>query len=227
MSKTYPLAAVLVLGCLLAACGQDKDQAGNAEQASSAQTALIEAMVNREEIAQRASGLTLAELFPDAGHSKVLDDAFRADVVSVDAGRAFGDHMDADPNTGVEVRDFDDPEASWRSFHVRVKVVEVYSGDVEVGTELTLGLAFGRGLDEKVVSEGLMSMGQIVALTALGDFVVPYDPSITPVVWDGAFLSPVEGELVPWPAVSEGEGPEASMVSRFDTLPELRQIGSA
>ena len=77
----------------------------------------------------------------------------------------------------------------------------------------------------EVVSEGLVSMGDIVVFTSPGDFFAPYDTSI-PVVLDGAFLSPVEGDRVPFPAVSEGGGAAASLVSRLDTLPELRKIAS-
>jgi hypothetical protein len=190
---------------------------------AASQAAVLEAMVNRGAIGMRASGLTFEELFPRTGRSEVLADAFRADVVGVDAGRAFGGFLDDRPTGELP---FDDPHADWRSFHVRVKVVEVYAGDVEVGAELTIGLAFGPRLEMDVVSEGFMSMGQIVVCTARGGFVVPYDPAITPVVRDGAFLSPVEGERVPWPAVTENGGFEASVVSHFDTLPELRKIAS-
>jgi hypothetical protein len=205
------------------ACGQATlgSGSGGASELSpeAAEAALIEAMVNREAIGMRASGLTFAELFPQAGQSEVLADAFRADVVAVEAGRAFGGSLDDDPLGELP---FDDPQADWRSFHVRVEVVEVFSGDVTVGQELTIGLAFGSGLEMEVVSAGLMSMGNIVVFTAPGHFFLPYDSS-TPVVWNGAFLSPVEGDRVPFPAVSEGGG-EASLVSRLDTLPELRKV---
>lgn len=222
-------AVALALVCLVDSCGQettDKPRSGSlAEETSTAsEAAFIEAMVNREDIAQRASNLTLAELFPRTGQSKVLADAFRADVVSVDAGRAFGDHFDGDPKTGIEDLAFDDPDASWRSFEVTIQVVEVYSGDVKVNTALTIGLAFGREIEMNVVSDGLMSMGQIAVFTAQGDFVVPYDRSITPVVRDGAFLSPVEGDQVPWPALGGSMDSEGSLVSQIETLTELRQL---
>ncbi len=199
---------------------------GSATEQSPAalETALIEAMVSREDIVERASSLTLAELFPAAGASKVLADAFRADVVHVDEGRAFVDTFDPAQASGIEEIAFDDPRADWRSFHVRLKVLESYSGDVEVGSEVTIGIAFGRDVEMKIVAEGLMSMSELVVFTAPGDFVVPYDPTIRPVLWDGAFLSPVEGDQVPWPAVSEGGGHEASLVSNFDNLSELRKI---
>ena len=229
MSKTYRSAVALIALCLVGACGQATPGSGSAGASSelspeAAEAALIEAMVNRASMGARASGLTFTELFPQVGESRALADAFRADVVAVEAGRAFGGSLDFDDDPFGEVP-FDDPEADWRSFHVRVQVVEVFSGDVTVGQELTIGLAFGSGLEMEVVSEGLVSMGDIVVFTRPGDFVVPYDPSITPVVWDGAFLSPVEGDRVPFPAVSL-EGGAAPAVSRFDTLSELRKIAS-
>jgi len=226
MPRLHRSVLALALVCLVTACGQATPGSGSGGaselQPEAAEAALIEAMVNREAIVARASGLTFAELFPQAGQSEVLADAFRADVVAVEAGRAFGGSLDFDDDPFGEVP-FDDPEADWRSFHVRVEVVEVFSGDVTVGQELTIGLAFGSGLEMEVVSAGLMSMGNIVVFTRPGGFVVPYDPSITPVVRDGAFLSPVEGDRVSFPAVSEGGG-EASLVSRLDTLPELRKV---
>jgi hypothetical protein len=212
--------------CLVTACGQATPGSGSGQASElspeAAEAALIEAMVNREAIVARASGLTFTELFPQVGESKALADAFRADVLAVDAGRAFGGSLDDDPLGELP---FDDPQADWRSFHVRVEVVEVFSGDVTVGQELTVGLAFGSALEMEVVSAGLMSMRDIVVFTRPGDFVVPYDPSITPGVWDGAFLSPVEGDRVPFPAVSDGGG-AAPALSRFDTLPELRTVAS-
>lgn len=230
MSALFRTVVALLLVGLVGACGQtttgQDSGSGSQRDPAASEAALIEAMINRESIASRASNLTLDELFPRTGQSEVLDNAFRADVISVDAGRAFGDHMDGTPETGIEELPFDDPKASWRSFEVQVKVTELYSGDVKPGSELTIGLAFGRGLDLEVVSEGLLSMGEIVVFTALGGFVVPYDPSITPVVWDGAFLSPVEGGRVPWPAVTEDGGFEAEVASNFDTLIELRRIAS-
>lgn len=225
-------AVMLILVCLVGACGQaTTDEPGSdslaEESPAVSEAALIEAMVNREDIAQRASNHTLAELFPLTGPSEVLAAAFRADVLSVDAGRAFGDHFDEDPKTGIEELAFDNPNASWRSFEVTLQVVEVYSGDVKVGAELTIGLAFGREIELNVISEGLKSMGQIAIFTAQGDFVVPYDESITPVVQDGAFLSPVEGDKVPWPAVGGSTDSQESLVSQLDTLTELRRVKSS
>lgn len=225
MPRLHRSALAFALVCLVAACGQATPGSGSGRASGlspeAAEAALIEAMVNREAIGARASGLTFTELFPQVGESRALADAFRADVVAVEAGRAFGGSLDFDDDPFGEVP-FDDPEADWRSFHVRVEVVEVFSGDVTVGQELTIGLAFGSGTEMEVVSEGLMSMGDIVVFTGPGHFFLPYDSS-TPVVWDGAFLSPVEGDRVPFPAVSEGGG-EASLLSRIDTLSELRGL---
>ncbi|MEJ7706078.1 MAG: hypothetical protein WKF82_01685 [Nocardioidaceae bacterium] len=56
--------------------------------------------------ATKSSGLLP---FLEAGSTGPLDrgkgrrKAFRADVVSVDAGRAFGDHLDGTPETGIEL----------------------------------------------------------------------------------------------------------------------------
>lgn len=223
-------AASLLLVVLVAACGQATTAgsgtgSASEESASSLEAELIQTMVDREQAVLRPSRLTLLELFPVAGQSEVLADAFRADVLSVDPGRGFDNNLDENMVVLGPVQEvpFDDPRADWRSFEVRVKVAEVYWGEVTVGTELTIGLAFDAGTELNLVSGGFASMGQVVAFTARGDFVVPYDPAITPVLWDGAFLSPVYGDRVPWPVLSE-PGSGASVVSHLDTIAELRQI---
>lgn len=229
MTKLPTVAALLM--CFVTACGPTTSMPGSGSRPDKsmeiAEAALVNAMMNREAIAQRASELTLDELFPARGRSEILASAVRANVLGVDEGRAFGDRMSGGSDTTtIPELPFDDPAASWRSFEVRVRVVEVYAGDAKVDSEITIGLAFGKELERSVVIDGLMSMDQIVVFIARGDFVVPYDSALLPVVRDGAFLSPVEGERVPWPALAE-ERPEAGVLSNFDTLAELRSITSS
>lgn len=80
--------------------------------------------------------------------------------------------MDGVPGQ-VELATFDDPSAQWRSFHVEVRIREVFAGHVATGQLVTLALAFGSDQDESIVERGLTSMGEIVAFTAPGGFVVP------------------------------------------------------
>ncbi len=233
MPHRFRSAVALLLVCAVAACGQatagSGDGSASEESAAAFEAELIQTMIGREEGVVRTGKLTLAGLFPAAGQSDVLADAFRADVLSVEVGRTFTNNVDENYEVVGPVHEvpFDDPRADWRSFEVRVKVAEVYWGDVTAGTELTIGLAFSVQTDLKVITEGFASMGQLVVFTAHGDFVVPYDPAVTPVLWDGAFLSPVDGDQVPWPVLSEAAGSSGdSVVSHFDTLSELRQIPS-
>ncbi len=225
MSYRFPSVLGLLLVCLVGACGHVRSGSGDgstSESAAAFEAELIQAMVGKEEGALRPT-LTLAEMYPGVGQSKVVADAFRADVVGVDAGRAFNNFDENFERTPLQEVPFDDPRADWRSFEVRVKVAEVYWGDVTAGTELALGLTFNAQTELTVVSEGFASMGEVVVFTATGDFVVPYDPTIIPVLWDGAFLTPVEGERVPWPVLSE-PGSGAPVVPDLDTLAELRQL---
>jgi len=166
---------------MLAACGQatagSGDGSASEESAAAFEAELIQTMIDREEAVFRPGKVTLAELFPAAGQSEVLADAFRADVLNVEVGRTFTNNVYENYEVVGPVHEvpFDDPRADWRSFEVRVT----------------------------------------------------YDPAITPVLWNGAFLSPVDGDQVPWPVLSEAAGSSgASVVSHFDTLSELRQIQS-
>lgn len=124
---------------------------------------------------------------------------------------------------------FDDVSADWRSLHVHVKVLEVFAGDVAVGDELVLGLAFGPQTRAADVCDGFLSYGQAVAFTTDDEFVVPYDDSLVPVAWDGAFLSPVDEGRLPFPALAQGEheGHGGEVLSKFDTLAEIRALSSA
>ncbi len=234
MPHPYRSAVALLLICVVAGCGQatpgSGDGSASEESAAAFEAELIQTMVGREEAVVRPGKLTFAELFPASGQSEDLADAFRASVLSVDVGRTFTDNVDENYEVKGPVHEvpFDDPRADWRSFEVRVKVAEAYWGDVTAGKEVTIGLAFTAQTEVKVVTEGFASMGQFVVFTARRDFVVPYDPAVIPVLWDGAFLSPIEGERVPWPVLSDAAGSSgASMVSHFDTLSELRRIRSS
>ena len=217
----WPLVSVawLLLISGVAACGQATAGSGagsaSEEPATAFEAELMQTMIDREDGVSRPGKLTFAELFPPAGQSQVLADAFRADVLSVDIGRTFTDNIDANGEVTAPVEEvpFDDPRADWRTFEVRVKVAEVYRGDVTAGTELTLGLTFNAQTDSEVVTEGFASMGDLVVFTARGDFIVSYDPAITPVLWDGAFLSPVNGDRIPWPVLAE-PGSGAPVVPR-------------
>ena len=220
-------ALALVLSLLLIplfGCG-DESATGTADQTvestdPDAENDLIQAMIDRESIVFRTGSITLNDLFPTSGADSAAESAFLANVVEVTPGRAFKDILE-DDTSHVEQVPFDDAAADWRTFHVRVEIIERYLGDVQPGDHLALGLAFGSQPPLNVVADGLVSIGRIVAFTKPGSFVVDYDPTITPVLWDGAFLSPVDGEQVPFPALSEGGQPDP-LVSLMDTLTELR-----
>jgi hypothetical protein len=177
---------------------------------------LIDAMIARESIANRAGDLTIEDLFAKAGGV----DSFRAEVVQVGVGKAFNDVMtDNDPR--AEEVPFDDSKADWRTFHVQVRVLEVFVGDETPTSEVTLGLAFGRDLGVEIVRGGLLSMQEIVVFTDADNDVFSYDPTVQAVLYDGAFLSPVDGGTVPFPVLST-DGRSTKLVDAIDSLAELR-----
>jgi hypothetical protein len=109
-------------------------------------------------------------------------DSYRAEVVEITAGKAFNDVLTDDPH--AEELSFDDSTADWRTFHVRVRVLEIFGGDETPNSEVTLGLAFGSDLSIETVSGGLLSMGEIVVFTALETDVFSYDPAVQGVLND-------------------------------------------
>lgn len=213
---------------LISGCGGL--QAGETSQVGSHpedEAALVDALVNRQAIVSSSAGYwpTLSELFPADNSSAILRDAFRAEVVDVDPGVAFAGTLDGEPGQ-IELPTFDDESAQWRSFHVNVRVSEVFAGPMETGQLVTLGIAFGSNLEQSVVENGFTSMGEVVAFTANGDFVVPYDESLVPVLYDAAFLSPVDQGAVPFPALQEAGAGQDELAAQMDTLEELRAVSS-
>ena len=136
MRSVLALAATLVV---LSACGQSVSEppqaTAPAQSDPQAEEAVVRAMINREAIVLYASVPTVEDLFPaDPGQRSVAAGGFLADVVGVQPGRAFHDK----PELSVpEPVPFDDPSASWRTFHVSVRVVETFVGDSKPGDELT------------------------------------------------------------------------------------------
>lgn len=221
-----------VLACLLTvSCSQgDSTRVAPGSDAASpnseAEQAFIQAMISREQIASRARTPTVNLLFLLNGTGGILDDAFRAEVVDVRPGIGIASNMDENSDTtGPRQVSFDDPQADARTFEVRVRVLETFAGDVRPGDELVLGLAFGSGLELQTVVDGVTNMGEVVTFTDRGEFVMPYDPSVTPILLDGAFLSPVRGDQVPWPAIAKGSI-LPQLVAKIDTLSELRTIAT-
>jgi hypothetical protein len=217
--------SAVILAWVLAACGSASvGQASSpAGQASSRdpEADLIDAMIARESIVSRGGGLTVDDLFSKSGGV----DSFRAEVVEVTAGQAFNDVLtDKDPHS-VKVS-FDDGTADWRTFHVRVRVLEVFGGDETANSEVTLGLGFGDGISIETVSGGLLSMEEIVVFTAPENQVFSYDPAVRAVLNDGAFLSPVEGGNVPFPVLTDNGYP-SKLIDAIDSLAELRAASEA
>lgn len=209
-----------ILAWVLAACGSASvGQASSpVGQASSRdpEVDLIDAMIARESIVARQGGLTVKDLFAESGGV----DSFRAEVVEVMPGKAFddGSHAQQVP--------FDAGTADWRTFHVRVRVEEVFGGDETPNSEVTLGLAFGRDLSAGIVSGGQLSMEEIVVFTDSDSDVFSYDPTVQAVLYDGAFLSPVDGDTVPFPVLTHSGYP-SKLIDAIDSLAELRAASEA
>ena len=100
-------------------------------------------------------------------------------------------------------------------------VQEVFGGDETPNSEVTLGLAFGRDLSIGIVSGGLLSMEEIVVFTDSDSAVFSYDPAVQAVLYDGAFLSPVDRGTVPFPMLTNN-GYSRRLVDAIDSLAELR-----
>jgi hypothetical protein len=209
----------VVLAWALSACGSSS--AGPATRDPQAE--LIDVMIARESIASRAGGLAVDDLFAKSGGV----DSFRAEVVEVTAGRAYNDVL-TDEKSHAEEVSFDDGTADWRTFHVRVRVLEVFGGDETPNSEVTLGLAFGGDLSIEIVSGGLLSMEEIVVFTDPENDVFSYDPTVQGVLNDGAFLSPVDdGGTVPFPVLTDN-GYSSKLIDAVDSLADLRtasQVG--
>jgi len=160
------LAALVSVLVVLSACGQSVNEPTQATAPArsdpEAEAAVVRAMINREAIGLRTGVPDVDDLFPGTGQRSVAAGGFLADVVGVKPGLAFHDNMS---RLVPEPVPFDDPGADWRTFHVSVRVVETFVGDSKPGDELTLGLAFGSGLETSTVTNGFESMGQIVAFT--------------------------------------------------------------
>jgi|RhiMethySRZTD1v2_1073278.scaffolds.fasta_scaffold09892_11 hypothetical protein len=207
--------AVILAACGSASVGQASPPAGQASSRDP-EADLIDAMIARESIAGRPGGLTVEDLFAKSGGV----DSFRAEVVEVMPGKAFddGSHSEEVP--------FDAGTADWRTFHVRVRVQEVFGGDETPNSEVTLGLAFGRDLSIEIVSGGLPSMEEIVVFTDPDSDVFSYDPAVQAVLYDGAFLSPVDRGTVPFPVLTNN-GYSRKLVDAIDSLAELRAASEA
>ena len=209
-----------ILAWVLAACGSASvGQASSPDgQASSRdpEVDLIDAMIARESVVARQGGLTVEDLFAKSGEV----DSFRAEVVEVMPGKAFDDVSPA------EEVPFDADSADWRTFHVRVRVQEVFHGDETPSSEVTLGLAFGRDLGTEIVNGGLLSMEEIVVFTDADSDVFSYDPTVQAVLYDGAFLSPVDGDTVPFPVLTHN-GYSPKLIDAIDSLAELRAASEA
>jgi hypothetical protein len=219
------MGSAAIVAWALSACGSSSAGPASSPAGPAARdpgAALIEAMIARESIADRAAGWTVQDLFAKSGGV----DSFRAEVVGVQAGKAFNDVLsDVDPHS--EEVSFDDGSADWRTFHVRVRVLEVFGGDETPNSEVTLGLAFGGDLGIEIVSGGLSSMEGIVVFTHPESHVFSYDPTVQSVLNDGAFLSPVDGGTVPFPALTHSGGYSPKLIGAIDTLAELRAAGES
>jgi hypothetical protein len=215
----------VVLALALSACASSSvGQASSPDGPGSRddQAALIEVMIARESIVSRAGGLTVDDLFATSGGV----DSFRAEVVEVTAGQAAYDVVTYLDRPHAEEAPFDDGAADWRTFHVRVRVLEVFGGGETPNSEVTLGLAFGGDLSIELVSGGLLSMEEIVVFTAPDSDVSSYDPTVQAVLNDGAFLSPVDGGTVPFPVLT-ANGYPSELIDAIDSLTELRAASEA
>lgn len=216
--------SAVVLALALSACGSSSagpasSPAGPASHDPEAE--LIDVMIARESIVNRGGSFTVEDLFAKSGGV----DSFRAEVVEVTAGKAFNDvSTDKDPH--AEEVSFDDDAADWRTFHVRVRVLDVFGGDVTPNSEVTLGLGFGDDLSAEIVSGGLLSMDEIVVFTAPESDVFSYDPAVQAVLNDGAFLSPVNGDTVPFPVLTDN-GYSPKLIDAIDSLADLRAASEA
>jgi hypothetical protein len=210
--------SAVVLAWSVAACGSSSaESASSPAAARDPGAALIDVMIARESIVSRGNGLTVEDLFAKSAGV----DSFRAEVVEVMAGKAFND-VSVDPDSHAEEVSFDDDAADWRTFHVRVRVLEVFGGDVTPNSEVTLGLGFGDDLSVDIVRDGLLSMEEIVVFTDPENHVFSYDPAVRGVLNDGAFLSPVDdGGAVPFPMLTDNGYP-SKLIDAIDSLADLR-----
>lgn len=212
--------SAVVLAWVSAACGASSvgQASSSAGQASSRdpEADLIDAMIARESIVGGSRGLTVEDLFAESGGV----DSFRAEVVEVMPGKAFND-VSVDEDSHAEEVPFDAGTADWRTFHVRVRVQDVFGGDETPNSEVTLGLVFGRDLSIEIVSGGWLSMEEIVVFTDTYSDVFSYDPAVQAVLYDGAFLSPVDGGTVPFPVLANN-GYSPKLIDAIDSLTELR-----
>jgi hypothetical protein len=215
--------SAVILAWALSACGSSSagQSSSSARQPAShdPESELIDAMIAKESITARACCPTINDLFSKSGGL----DSFRAEVVEVEAGKAFNDvSIDKDPHS--EEVPFDSNSADWRTFHVRMRVIEVFGGDETPNSEVTLGLGFGADLSTEIVSGGLLSMDEIVVFTYRDSAVFSYDPTLQSVLYDGAFLSPVDDGTVPFPVLTSNGYP-SKLIEAIDTLAELRAAG--
>lgn len=218
-----------VVGCssaliglaVAAACANSSTQVASVGSAPEEEAALVEALVNRQAIASYPEDYwpSFNDLFPSSGQSEVLESAFLADVERVEPGLAYASSADGQ----IELASFEDERAEWRTFRVDVRVTETFAGDVEAGEQVALGFAFGSSLEQSVVEDGFTSMGQIVAFTEHGK-TASGDPSLVPVLANAAFVSPVDGQSVLFPALQAGGVGQPELAARFDTLEELRSV---
>jgi hypothetical protein len=204
------MGSVVLSACGSSSVGQSSPSVGEGTSLDP-EADLVDAMIARESIVSRAGVLTIDDLFAKSGEV----DSFRAEVVGVEPGKAFNDpHAEDVP--------FDDGAADWRTFHVRVRVLEVFGGDDTPNSEVTFGLAFGRDLSHEIVSGGLLSMGEIVVFTYPDADVFSYAPAVQGVFYDGAFLSPVDGGSVPFPVLTDNGQHSSKLIDAIDSLTELR-----
>jgi len=215
--------ALTALGVLMTACGSSATSTaeGDLPSAAKAENDLVAALVSRQAQVSYAEGVTLDELFPSHGEESELD-SFRGSVLEVQAGRAFDDIAE---RAVAEPVAFDDPKADWRTFEVHAKVIESFTGQAQPGDEITFGLVFGSDMKIETVEQGLVAMGEFVAFTYDAPATPAFDSSIAQVLQDGAYLSPVDGDRVPFPAIADQEGEVTdAYVAQIDTLAELRAL---
>lgn len=168
-------------------------------------------------------GNTLFQI--NGGPAQALTDAVLVgEITSVAPGLGFAiDGADAPSGTPV---DFDDPAALWRTVHVDVEIDEVLTGDLRVGSTITVGFAFGSMSSYEDVAEDLRAMPNVLLFVDGDSAMFDYDQNIFAVVEDGAMLGVVSGadESITFPGLST-EAAKALDAAGL-TLAGLRQAAS-